>query len=106
MKFLANFSHLLAPKPARTRHWQSFPLRSAAVSLLALPLTLAISNPLAAQEPPATQPADPQAAPAAQPQPAPATPAPAPAPPVTPTLDSSQSGEVTEEELKDRKSVV
>jgi TonB family protein len=100
MKFLANFPHLLAPKPARTHHRQSFPLRSAAVSLLALPLTLAISNPLAAQEPPTTQPADTQAAPAALPQSAPATPATAPAPTVTPALDSSQSGEVTEEELK------
>jgi len=94
MKFLANFPHALAPKPVRTRDRQRLLYRLAAISLVALPLTLA------AQEPASTPPPDPQAAPAGQPQQVQATSTPAPTPVVTPTLDSSQSGEVTEDELK------
>jgi TonB family protein len=99
MKFLANFPHALAPKPVSANDRRRFLYRLAALSLLALPLTLAAPNPLSAQEPPSTQPADPQPAQATQPQ-ALATPAPAPAPDATPALDHSQSGEVTEDELK------
>ena len=102
MKFLANFPHALAPKPVCANDRQRLLYRLAAIALFALPLTLAAPNLLSAQEPPSTQPADPQATPAAQPQQAPATPAPAPAPApdATPALDHSQSGEVTEDELK------
>ena len=100
MKFLANFPHALASKPVCANDRQPLLYRLAALSLLALPLTLAAPNLLSAQEPPSTQPADPQPAQATQPQPAQATPAPAPAPAATPALDSSQSGEVTEDELK------
>jgi len=102
MKFLANFPHALAPKPVCANDRQRLLYRLAAIALFALPLTPAAPNPLSAQEPPSTQAADPQATPAAQPQQAPATPAPAPAPApdATPALDHSQSGEVTEDELK------
>jgi len=98
MKFLANFPHALAPKPVSANQRQRLLHRLAAIAIVALPLTLAAPNPLTAQEPPSTQPADPQAAPAAQPQPAQATLPPPPA--ATPALDHSQSGEVTEDELK------
>jgi TonB family protein len=97
MKFLANFPPALAPKPVCANDRQRLLYRLAAISLFALPLSLAAPKPLSAQEPPSTQPTDPQPAQATQPQ-APATPAPAPA--AKPALDSSQSGEVSEDELK------
>src|ERR1700728_2131626 len=97
MKFLANFPPALAPKPACANDRQRFLYRLAAISLFALPLSLAAPNPLSAQEPPSTQPTDSRPAPAAQPQ---APPTPAPAPAAKPALDSSQSGEVSEDELK------
>jgi TonB family protein len=99
MKFLANFPPALAPKPVCANDRQRLLYRLAAILLFALPLSLAAPNPLSAQEPPSTQPTDPQPAQATQPQ-APPTPAPAPAPAAKPALDSSQSGEVSEDELK------
>jgi TonB family protein len=98
MNFAIDFPHLSGPKPVCTNDRQRVRYGLAVVSLLALPLTLATPNSLGAQQPPSTQPTDSQVAPVAQPRQAPATPVPALAPAAA--LDSSQSGEVTEDELK------
>ena len=117
MKFLVNLPHTPAPKNALANGRQSLRRKTLATTLLiGLLWTLAASHAINGQEPapaqpapsqPAqSQPAEPQPTTAPQPQQIPdaatptLSPAPASAPATIVPANSSQSGEITEDELK------